>query len=579
MSYTELGGLVLGTGLVAAFTCALLHRIIHHDTFRRYHEVGYAVFLQLGVIFAVLLAFVFNNVWSNYNVASQAIDSECASLHGIAILGDRLPSPARNAILDDLHAYLTTVLDREWPDMQRRKESQAADARFQLLWQTVETVNTDPADNQIRGQLLSLLATAHQSRETRLFQMRQGVPGLVWSLLIVFASGLVGCMLVFAAEASLSKAVLVGVFTSSLTLALLTVRELDFPFESALQLSSRDFNETLGKVDHLMVAAKPPGSKRGGVSDDTATSLIRSAFLPTHDLATRRPVGSGGRSLYRGEETGGFRAVVRPNAEIAPASAESRLRADRVRSPRRQSLRSGWVVILDVSDARAHRPAGHLPGGKRREQGFEFGRVRWLLAKPNRPGFGLEDHRHAVVKRRAQFVRRGRDDGEASNPLARGRTPVLPQAGQGHQAPVGKRDRIGLLARPGLLPFVEAVDGHEAAAALERFTKGRPVVDPLGLGVDVGETDVEVLGPERHETPSQQVEAALAGLGVVPDDGERVGRRHIPARREIGSRPMWRDREDKFDLADIGGETGASTHDPNHILAVPRAQWAGHGSN
>ena len=88
MSYTELGGLVLGTGLVAASICALLHRILHRDTFRRSHEVGYAVFLQLGVIFAVLLAFVFNNVWSNYNIASQAIDSECASLHGIAILSD-----------------------------------------------------------------------------------------------------------------------------------------------------------------------------------------------------------------------------------------------------------------------------------------------------------------------------------------------------------------------------------------------------------------------------------------------------------------------------------------------------------
>jgi len=241
MSYTELGGLVLGTGLVAALICALLHRIVHHDRFRRYHEVGYAVFLQLGVIFAVLLAFVFNNVWSEYNVASQAVDSECASLHGIAILSDRLPSPARTAILADLHAYLTTVLDREWPDMQRRNESRATSARFQMLWQTVETVITDPADNQVRGQLLSLLAAAHQSRETRLFQMTQGVPGLVWSLLIIFASGLVGCMLVFAAEASLSKAVLVGVFTSSLTLALLTVRMLDFPFESALQLSSRDF--------------------------------------------------------------------------------------------------------------------------------------------------------------------------------------------------------------------------------------------------------------------------------------------------------------------------------------------------
>jgi len=260
MSYTEIGGLVLGTGVVAAFICALLHRIVHHDTFRRYHEVGYAVFLQLGVIFAVLLAFVFNNVWSNYNVASQAVDTECGSLHGIAILSDRLPSPARDAILRDVRAYLTTVLDREWSDMQRRKESRAADTRFQALWQTVETVKTDPADNQIRDQMLSLLATAHQSRETRLFQMRQGVPGLVWSLLIIFAAGLIGCMLVFAAEASTSKAVLVGVFTSSLTLALLTVRVLDFPFESALQLSSRDFDDTLEKVDRLIAAAQPRGS-------------------------------------------------------------------------------------------------------------------------------------------------------------------------------------------------------------------------------------------------------------------------------------------------------------------------------
>jgi hypothetical protein len=64
-------------------------------------------------------------------------------------------------------------------------------------------------------------------------------------------------MLVFAAEASTSKAVLVGVFTSSLTLALLTVRVLDFPFESALQLSSRDFNGTLAKVDRLIAAAQP----------------------------------------------------------------------------------------------------------------------------------------------------------------------------------------------------------------------------------------------------------------------------------------------------------------------------------
>ena len=63
--------------------------------------------------------------------------------------------------------------------------------------------------------------------------MKQSVPGLIWSVLILFASALIGSMLIFAAEASISKAVLVGVFTSCLTLALLTVHVLDFPFVDA----------------------------------------------------------------------------------------------------------------------------------------------------------------------------------------------------------------------------------------------------------------------------------------------------------------------------------------------------------
>jgi hypothetical protein len=38
--------------------------------------------------------------------------------------------------------------------------------------------------------------------------------------------------------------------------------------------------------------------------------------------------------------------------------------------------------------------------------------------------------------------------------------------------------------------------------ALERFTEGRPVLDPLGLGVDGGEPDVDILGPVRDQTPA-----------------------------------------------------------------------------
>jgi hypothetical protein len=98
------------------------------------------------------------------------------------------------------------------------------------------------------------------------------------------------------------------------------------------------------------------------------------------------------------------------------------------------------VIVLDVSDPCAHRPAGHFLRRKRRQQGLERGCIRALLPKPNRPGFALEDYRHTVVKFGAQLVRRG-DNGEAAHPFARRRAPVLPQARKGHRPGLPARSR------------------------------------------------------------------------------------------------------------------------------------------
>jgi hypothetical protein len=53
----------------------------------------------------------------------------------------------------------------------------------------------------------------------------------------------------------------------------------------------------------------------------------------------------------------------------------------------------------------------------------------------------------------------------------------------------------------------------------------RLVLDPLGLGIDIGEADFHVLGPVRDQAQEQHVEAAPAVLGVTINDRRRVGRR------------------------------------------------------
>ena len=83
----------------------------------------------------------------------------------------------------------------------------------------------------------------------------------------------------------------------------------------------------------------------------------------------------------------------------------------------------------------------------------------------------------------------------------------------------------------------------------------------LSLGVNIGEADFDVLRHVGHKAPAQKIQTAFASLAIVPDHGQQISRRGIPTRREIGRGPMRRDREDELDLAYIGGEADAATHD------------------
>src|SRR5665213_946927 len=92
MSYLTAVLIVFAAALAAAGAAWLVGASVGIETRKRHHEVGNPVFLQVGVMFSVLLAFVFAEVWGEFNTAAQAINGECGALHGAAMLADALPA-------------------------------------------------------------------------------------------------------------------------------------------------------------------------------------------------------------------------------------------------------------------------------------------------------------------------------------------------------------------------------------------------------------------------------------------------------------------------------------------------------
>src|ERR1019366_9969559 len=88
--------------------------------------------------------------------------------------------------------------------------------------------------------------------------------------------------------------------------------------------------------------------------------------------------------------------------------------------------------------------------------------------------------------------------------------------------------------RTELLPLVERIGGDEAAAALERFAKGRLGGGFFGAGVDGCESAFGGFSPVGHEAPAEEGELTLAAVVIQADDGLHALRSCVVGRREGG---------------------------------------------
>jgi hypothetical protein len=255
MSYLAALLIVFACAAGAAMAGLLVNRFVSLDLRGRYADEGARIFAQLGTMFALLLAFAFNQVWAEHSAAAQAIDGECGALHGAADLAEALPNHAGRSVNLAIIAYARTVVREEWPTMAtRRSGSEAAYEDFRLIIQQTVVLNpTGGSDAALQGQMLSLFAQAKGYRETRLFQADQGLPFVLWFVLDVLAISLIALVAVGTTKGS-GHVLLASAFTATIVMVLMLVALLDFPFEGSVSLPPADFVKLITDVSRVMAA-------------------------------------------------------------------------------------------------------------------------------------------------------------------------------------------------------------------------------------------------------------------------------------------------------------------------------------
>ena len=260
MLHTVVYGVLVvgGVCLISLIGFELVHRLVPAVSRQRYNDVAGFIYAALGVIYAVLLALVVITVWEEYQSANETVEQEANSVAEIFYLGYELPEPEGTHIQELSRSYAQEVVHKEWPLMAQGKQPTLEQEAGTLAgWDLIDDVRAtlhgfEPhtrAEEQLYAEGLNQVENLANARRTRLIASEEGVPGVLWSVLIFGGVATVGFTYLFGLESTWAHRLMVATLAAVIGLVLFTVGALGHPFEGGARIGPGFFELVLQRID------------------------------------------------------------------------------------------------------------------------------------------------------------------------------------------------------------------------------------------------------------------------------------------------------------------------------------------
>jgi hypothetical protein len=232
--------------LVAVVGLLLVQRLVPPERREEHNDVAGFIYAVLGVAYAVVLAFMLIAVWQDYNTAQTNVESEANELAGVYFLASRLPESERTHVQDLARMYARVVVEQEWPMMEQGQTSPRADSLLRQL--RFELLEFDPhtrGEQVLYERGLTDLHNAIDARSSRLLEVREGTPNLLWVVLVVGGVITVSFTYLFGLKSNVAHGLIVAALTLLICGILFTIGEFNNPFSGPVEIQPEAFREVL----------------------------------------------------------------------------------------------------------------------------------------------------------------------------------------------------------------------------------------------------------------------------------------------------------------------------------------------
>ncbi|HLH82380.1 MAG TPA: DUF4239 domain-containing protein [Trebonia sp.] len=248
MTWLDLG-VLLAALVVAALSVHLVHKHWSHEARRKHTDVAGFIFAGVAVLYAVMLAFVVIVGWEDLGSARATTYSEADQLANVYWISRNLPPPQGPAVASLTVAYANTVIGTEWPLMDQGKTSPEAQAVLNQIRDRMFAFQPRTGQQQaLYEQALVSVNELSAARRDRLVSMNDTVPEPLWVALIVGAVVTVAFCLLFGLENQTVHIAMVVGITALVTISLLLIKDMQYPFAGNPHIGPEAFEVFLGNV-------------------------------------------------------------------------------------------------------------------------------------------------------------------------------------------------------------------------------------------------------------------------------------------------------------------------------------------
>jgi hypothetical protein len=240
---------VIPTAIAIGFQ-VLVRRLVGIDRLALNNEVAGFIFAIIGVVYAVLLAFVVIAVWEKFSEGQTSVAKESAAAAALFYYSEGA-EPEAAKLHESLVHYLTLVIESDWPAMASESEDSHTTDALGALYRAAMALNrTGTRSIPDMSEVFTQIDNLTLARRVRLHLSTGLVPEIIWITLFAGAGFTVCFALFFGSPNALAHLAMTAILSIVLAAGLVVIISLDHPFSGPVHISPEALEQVLAIAEH-----------------------------------------------------------------------------------------------------------------------------------------------------------------------------------------------------------------------------------------------------------------------------------------------------------------------------------------